>query len=207
MDLVLLYDVFLSLLVAVSLSLLTTFFLGITLPFLRTTNSYFMCVMLPSVVLILTQAVSSNLYLSLGLIGALSIVRFRSPVKSQLELGYLFILIGIGVATGVSITYAFALATLVITIVPVHWVLSKFFPNIVSFEKRFNSNGRIEMTVDYNINDLKKINMTPKQGRIIRIDNFENKIEIFYSFLSLESALKYVSENDKVIKSYSILNN
>ncbi|MDO8811292.1 MAG: DUF4956 domain-containing protein [Gallionella sp.] len=44
--------------------------------------------------------VKSSLALSLGLVGALSIVRFRTPIKEPEELAYLFILIGIGLAFG-----------------------------------------------------------------------------------------------------------
>ncbi len=47
-------------------------------------------------------AVKSSFALSLGLVGALSIVRFRTPVKDPEELAYIFLTIasGIGVASG-----------------------------------------------------------------------------------------------------------
>ena len=44
--------------------------------------------------------VKSSLALSLGLVGALSIVRFRTPIKEPEELTYIFLCIGIGLATG-----------------------------------------------------------------------------------------------------------
>ncbi len=44
--------------------------------------------------------VKSSLALSLGLVGALSIVRFRTAIKDPEELIYLFIAIAIGLATG-----------------------------------------------------------------------------------------------------------
>ena len=50
-------------------------------------------------VLIIT-VVKSSLALSLGLVGALSIVRFRTPIKEPEELAYLFIAIGIGLGLG-----------------------------------------------------------------------------------------------------------
>lgn len=50
-------------------------------------------------VLIIT-IVKSSLALSLGLVGALSIVRFRTPIKEPEELAYLFIAIGIGLGLG-----------------------------------------------------------------------------------------------------------
>jgi hypothetical protein len=44
--------------------------------------------------------VKSSLALSLGLVGALSIVRFRAAIKDPEELTYLFLVIGIGLCTG-----------------------------------------------------------------------------------------------------------
>jgi uncharacterized membrane protein YhiD involved in acid resistance len=50
-------------------------------------------------VLIIT-IIKSSIALSLGLVGALSIVRFRAAIKDPEELIYLFLIIGIGLATG-----------------------------------------------------------------------------------------------------------
>ncbi len=44
--------------------------------------------------------VKSSLALSLGLVGALSIVRFRTPIKEPEELAYLFLSIAIGLGLG-----------------------------------------------------------------------------------------------------------
>ena len=49
---------------------------------------------------IIIAVVKSSLALSLGLVGALSIVRFRTPIKEPEELTYIFLTIGIGLATG-----------------------------------------------------------------------------------------------------------
>ena len=49
---------------------------------------------------IVIAVVKSSLALSLGLVGALSIVRFRTPIKEPEELTYIFLCIGIGLATG-----------------------------------------------------------------------------------------------------------
>ena len=47
-----------------------------------------------------TLAISSNVVISLGMVGALSIVRFRTAVKDPLDLLYLFWAITIGIITG-----------------------------------------------------------------------------------------------------------
>jgi hypothetical protein len=50
------------------------------------------------------SVVKSSLALSLGLVGALSIVRFRSAIKEPEELTYLFLTIAIGLGCGAGLT-------------------------------------------------------------------------------------------------------
>ena len=59
---------------------------------------------LSTIVFLVILIVKSSLALSLGLVGALSIVRFRTPIKEPEELVYLFlsIAIGLGYAAGYS---------------------------------------------------------------------------------------------------------
>ncbi len=52
------------------------------------------------VTLFIISVVKSSLALSLGLVGALSIVRFRTPIKEPEELAYLFLAISIGLGFG-----------------------------------------------------------------------------------------------------------
>lgn len=51
------------------------------------------------------SVVKSSLALSLGLVGALSIVRFRSAIKEPEELVYLFMTIAIGLGCGAGLTF------------------------------------------------------------------------------------------------------
>lgn len=61
-------------------------------------------------------AMQSNLVISLGMVGALSIVRFRTAIKDPMDLMFLFWSISIGIICGASM-YAIALiSSLVITI-------------------------------------------------------------------------------------------
>lgn len=61
--------------------------------------------------------IGSNLVLSLGMVGALSIVRFRSAVKDPLDIGFLFFGIAVGITSGAGL-YPFALiATISISLV------------------------------------------------------------------------------------------
>jgi len=47
------------------------------------------------------MTISGNLILSLGMVGALSIVRFRTPIKDSMDLAFLFWAISAGIANGV----------------------------------------------------------------------------------------------------------
>lgn len=58
--------------------------------------------------------VKASLALSLGLVGALSIVRFRTPIKEPEELAYLFIAIAMGLGLGANQTVPTVLAGLAI---------------------------------------------------------------------------------------------
>ena len=198
----LLFDIGLAIILAGT----STIILSIVLPFLRSANAYFLSIILPSVVLILTQAVSSDLYLSLGLIGALSIVRYRTPVKSQIELAHLFLLIGIGVSAGVNVKFAYALVVVVAITVPAFWFCTRLFPNLVSFERRFNSSSRVEVFMKFEDVEPTMINLSPKNGNIIRIDQDKTNLELAASFANMKSALDFVSQYKSKITNYSILN-
>lgn len=60
--------------------------------------------MLSLVIFLVIAVVKSSLALSLGLVGALSIVRFRTPIKEPEELVYLFLAIAVGLGMGAGFT-------------------------------------------------------------------------------------------------------
>ena len=65
-------------------------------------------------VVLVIYIVKSSLALSLGLVGALSIVRFRTPIKEPEELAYLFICIAAGLGYGANQTIPTTVAILLI---------------------------------------------------------------------------------------------
>ena len=66
--------------------------------------------LLPILTYVITSVISGNIALSLGMVGALSIVRFRNPVRSPLELSVYFGAITLGITTAVSIKWLGLLA-------------------------------------------------------------------------------------------------
>ena len=72
--------------------------------------------MLTMVTVVIIFVVKSSLALSLGLVGALSIVRFRAAIKTSEELVYLFLCIGVGLALGAEHRLLAAVAVVIVTI-------------------------------------------------------------------------------------------
>jgi hypothetical protein len=81
--------------------------------------------------ILIISIVKSSLALSLGLVGALSIVRFRTPIKEPEELAYLFLSIAIGLGLGANQVLATVLSAIIIL------VLMTFFMR----NKRLNRNA------------------------------------------------------------------
>ena len=72
---------------------------------------------LPLIGLVITTVISGNIALSLGMVGALSIIRFRHPVKSPLELSIYFLLLTLGITISTSVGKAFVLLIFSMTII------------------------------------------------------------------------------------------
>ncbi len=146
--------------------------------------------LLPIIAYIITRTIAGNIALSLGMIGALSIVRFRHPVKSALELIIYFDLITIGIATSVRTKWAIQLAVCTIVIIiavklinTIYRRFNKKFYNI-SFNEGIEFNT-IELNSSKKIPDaeehknLKKIIYDSNDGYTYLL-NFENSKELYF---------------------------
>ena len=63
------------------------------------------------------MVISGNLVLSLGMVGALSIVRFRAAVKDPLDIVFMFWAVSIGIANGVAAFKVSFAATIIISLI------------------------------------------------------------------------------------------
>ena len=81
--------------------------------------------LLPILTYVITSVISGNIALSLGMVGALSIVRFRNPVRSPLELSVYFGAITLGITTAVSIKWLGLLALSVTLVAAVLYTLQQ----------------------------------------------------------------------------------
>lgn len=136
--------------------------------------------LLLTTILIIT-VVKSSLALSLGLVGALSIVRFRTPIKEPEELAYLFMAIAIGLGLGANQTLM-----VVITVPLVLGVMA-----LLKWGRRGKENKNLFISIDYrgtenekidrfleNINSVILKHVTVSDLR--RFDIRENAVEAIY---------------------------
>ena len=89
-------------LVAITLSFLLSLFIvfiyRVTYAGVNFSSSFAGCLMMLSMVTtVVILVISSNVVLSLGMVGALSIVRFRTAIKDPLDIAFLFWSIGAGI--------------------------------------------------------------------------------------------------------------
>jgi uncharacterized membrane protein YhiD involved in acid resistance len=137
--------------------------------------------------------VKSSLALSLGLIGALSIVRFRTPIKEPEELIYLFlsIAIGIGYGSGQNLITIIIFSVIVLII----W----FFISYRESEKEKNYNLFIEYELKQEPSNketiLNEINKIFDDFKVKKIEINNDILEIMGS-VSLNS-IKQIDELDK----------
>ena len=93
--------------------------------------------LLPNIALLITSVIKDDIALSLGMIGALSIVRFRNPVKSPFELVMFFSLMSLGIVCSVSLALSFLLFSLVVLVIfgikISDYISKKFKKNIYQF--------------------------------------------------------------------------
>lgn len=74
-------------------------------------------VMTALITALIIVTIQSNVILSLGMVGALSIVRFRTAVKDPMDIVYMFFAIAVGITTGTGLFYIAIGGTLFIGVV------------------------------------------------------------------------------------------
>ena len=157
---------------------------------------------LPLITYVITNTIANNIALSLGMIGALSIVRFRHPVKSPLELVIYFLLValGIGANTKVSITLLLAIVSMIIIYFYSLYEsknnrISRFIPYLeTEYETR---KFFIEVVSSRNIEELENHN-----NLILSNINLEDEIYIYK--LAFDRLINLNSLKDNIYKFDSI---
>ena len=137
-------------------------------------KSYFSDTFIPLALIttLVITVIKFSLALSLGLVGALSIVRFRAAIKEPEELVYLFFVISIGLSNGANQFLLSIFATLVI--------LSFLFGRYL-FENKFRKN--VQYSLDSNILNINILDNNEK-----KIDEIIKIIKERVDYLKLKSA-------------------
>lgn len=121
--------------------------------------------------------VKPSVALSLGLVGALSIVRFRAAIKDPEELTYLFLTIGVGLATGADQPL---IAIIVVCFILFFLFLSKKLGNSPSFKEE----DRFYVNVTTDLSDVVKVHDALKKYfsfvELKRLDTFESGLDMSF---------------------------
>ncbi len=162
---------------AIILSLILSFLVKITyIKVGKSLNdkSYFSDTFIPLALIttLVITVIKFSLALSLGLVGALSIVRFRAAIKEPEELVYLFFVISIGLSNGANQFLLSIFATLVI----IGFLFGRYI-----FENKFKKDN--QFTLDSNILNINIFDNDKKDIKEIT-SKIQNKVE----FLKLKSA-------------------
>lgn len=111
------------------------------------------------------MAVTSNVVLSLGMVGALSIVRFRAAIKEPMEIVFLFWSIAVGIVIGAGMIPLAVIGSVIIGIVLVIFANKKFrnapyilIVNCEDEKAEENALNIIEKSVDKYVVKSKSIN-------------------------------------------------
>lgn len=108
-------EIFLSIIIALICSLIISFIYKKTFSGVTYNKTFSLSIILLTLVTsIIIKTINSNLSLSLGMVGALSIVRFRTSVKDPLDTIFMFWAISSGIMAGAGLYLVTILSTLVI---------------------------------------------------------------------------------------------
>jgi hypothetical protein len=156
-------------------------------------------VILPIITYIITNVISGNIALSLGMVGALSIVRFRNPVRSPLELSVYFGAITMGITAAVSIKWLIflfiSLSSASLGLIIIHYLYLKiagkqFF--ITSFSEgnslstiNILTSDEIEI-LDTNFDLMSKTKTNNEISYTLASSNFKTLQDIEFSVRSLK---------------------
>ena len=154
---------------------------------------------------LIITVVKSSLALSLGLVGALSIVRFRAAIKEPEEIAYLFLCIAIGLGMGANYTLVTVVGFGIILALVI--ILNRYTRKsidqeemfcTISLNKKINLEELLNMLKKHsNYLFLRDFDITDRFSQIGVIVNFKSSKEI--NSLSKELNRKYSGVNIKYL--------
>ena len=145
-------------------------------------------------------AIQSNLVISLGMVGALSIVRFRTAIKSSIDLFFLFWAISIGIICGAGL---YLLALMLSIIVTVGLFVTNIMASPIGLGLLVMNCATIE-DADAAVETLRPaVKFLRLKNKMISAGNVEVVLE--YKTADESGLEKILSQNEKVNR-FSIMN-
>lgn len=146
--------------------------------------------------------IQSNIVVSLGMVGALSIIRFRTAVKDPLDLVFMFWSISVGIICGAGYIVIAALTSFVLTIILI-WVINSPISKQAIILVINASTYEVEDELITNINKYcKKMRVRAKNmtktslNMAIEVDT-ENEKELMKELVEMENIISVsIVEND-----------
>ena len=168
---------------------------------LRNNFNIYVGITLPIIGLVITTVIGSNIALSIGMIGALSIVRFRTPIRTPYELVHYFSLLTIGISAKVDLGITLVLIILLSTL---PYFIKKFSilnSDTLSKESKLSLNFEGLMKES----DFKKIiNDTNIKNYSVRNENSNINISGLAVFNNINEKDKFLDEWSSKINSYNV---
>ena len=184
---------------SILLSLLTAFLISLFILFVykKTFNgvvyskSFALSVLLLSLVTtLIIQTISSNITLSLGMVGALSIVRFRTAVKEPVDTGFMFWAITAGIMAGANLYIAAILGSAIV---------GGLYFLCNSFGLKFGNKFLVIINYEYEMKDLIERKLSESFKYKVKSRNICNGIVEF----SIEVELS--SDNQRKLDAISLI--
>jgi hypothetical protein len=121
------------------------------------------------------MVISGNLILSLGMVGALSIVRFRAAIKDPLDIIFMFWAISVGIANGVAYFKVSIVSTLILTAIML-LIKNKGFSKSVSHLLVVKFNEKFEDDISKAVSEhSKQYNL---KSKFIKNGQYESVYEV-----------------------------
>ncbi len=141
--------------------------------------------------------VKSSLALSLGLVGALSVIRFRTPIKEPEDLTFLFLSIALGIGYGALQIYSTTIVFIIIIFI-IWFFLSR---RTLSITNDFNLyiEGKSNNLINENIKKIADfLKIHSEEAHITKIEKDENSVIIYFrvSFSSFDHIRSVVDTLD-----------
>ncbi len=191
-------DLFISLIIAFICAIFITYIYKKTYTGVSYTKSFVLSIILLAMVTSLViRTINSNLALSLGMVGALSIVRFRTAVKDPVDTIFMFWAIAVGIMSGAGLYLITVIACA---------LLGLFY--LISYFKVFKPIEKYLLVVNTNKkNSIEVAKIFANKNCILKTESIKkDKVELTYEVVGREFANNLLELDNDYIEDIHIIN-